>query len=187
MLTIFRAVADSTSLLGLAFACTILSFAINQYLVSPLAAFEDGLNVPDVRVSGYTPDELHAWYDGIGMEGCQVYTRCATWDLYAIIPSYLIFLGAILVQQGRIATKPNEGIAFLPVAVASCDFVETYLQRHGSVVYPERLPTALVRIASAACVTKWVLLISTLMLIVGLWLGNKMLASSELGKSKKKE
>jgi hypothetical protein len=171
LIALFRKVADSQLLLGLNLVAVFAAFGAIQFIALPLNAYQDGSNLPDTRLTGYTPVELNTWYDSIREDGCQVYVKVANWDFCPIMPSYVLLLGAVLSKLIR--QRPQSGLseylAYLPVLTGLCDAVETYLQRLGCVLYPERLSKSSVQIASHACQSKWVLLLGTLALIVVLF------------------
>jgi hypothetical protein len=162
-----RRIADSTFLLRLIFSALILVFGVNSYITAPLGGYENGLNVPDVRIAGYTPAELNLWYDRVGVEGCQVYIQAANWDFLAIMMTYPLFLGSMLIVTTR-STGLSENFAYIPLVTVVFDMVETYFQRKGCVLYPERLPEGVVAAAGYACVFKWIFLTVSLFFILGL-------------------
>ena len=166
-LTVCRNIADSTALLWLFFLFLLPVFGFHSYIAAPLEAYDDGLNLPDARF-GYTPDELNLWYDRIGVEGCRMYKLAADWDMYAIMIIYPLFLGSMLVKSARIAGM-SERMAYLPLVTVACDVVETYFQREGCILYPERLTDGQIILASYANRLKWAGLVLSMTLIVALF------------------
>ena len=129
------------------------------------------INLPDGRVMGYSPADLNLWYDRIGVEGCKVYIQGANWDFVPVMIVYPLFLGAMLTKLARAANKPQK-LSYLPLVAVACDAVETFVQRQGCVVYPERLSDELVTIAGHACQMKWIFLVGSILALVGLHVHN---------------
>jgi hypothetical protein len=175
-LLLFQIIADSPFLLCLNFAAVFASFAVNLFIVSPLKDMEDGWDqtLPDERITGYTSDELNLWYELIGPEGRQIYIRAATWDFCPIMPSYILLLGAVLVRLAR-PSRLSENISYLPILTGTCDIIETYYQRLGCTIYPERLSDRDIFLASTACQMKWILLFVTITLIIVLFVKERLI------------
>lgn len=152
----FRSVADSALLFRLALTLEVISVVGMTVLSQRLAAFDQGLPPPDLLLFGYTADELNAYYETLGEEGCKAYIDFANWDLFPYMFGYSITLGAFLILSSR-QWGHSEAIALLAPLTHTCDLVETYLQKQGCVVYPERLSEDVVRCASYAVRLKWAL------------------------------
>ena len=168
----FRAIANASIRFHLAFLVLFVAvFAIHHTLSLSLHLYPDGLNLPDKRF-GYTPDELNAWYDAIGTEGCPIYVRAATLDFIPIMPTYVAFLGSLLIHLSDWSTKSTVSIhmpeqtVYLPVVTVLFDIVETYIQRRGCVIYPERLTDTQIRLGSFGNMGKWIFLVTSILLIV---------------------
>ncbi|CAB9496990.1 expressed unknown protein [Seminavis robusta] len=172
-LSVCRTIAGSTPLLWCVSAALVAAFAIHSAIAAPLDAYEDGLNLPDARMLGYTPDELNQWYNSIGIEGCKIYIQSAHWDFMPIMVIYPVFLGSMILVLGQEAGL-SENLVYVPLSSAIFDIIETYLQREGCVIFPERLPDQTIRIASLACQTKWLFLITSILTVVGLFLKGKL-------------
>ena len=172
----FRAVANASTKFHLAFLFVFVAvFVFHHTLSLPLEKYPDGLNLPDTRF-GYTPKDLNAWYDAIGTEGCPVYVRAATVDFIPIMPTYAIFLGSLMVyfadKSKHIEQSSSPAIqeipvqlAYLPVITVLFDVVETYIQRQGCVIYPERLTETQIQLGSFGNMGKWIFLVTSLLLI----------------------
>lgn len=172
-LTVCRKIADSTLLLGLMFGALILVFGIHSRIIAPLGEFEDGLNVPDARMFGYTVEELNLWYDRVGVEGCEIYILGADWDFVPIMIVYPFFLGSMLIKFTR-AAGWSESLAYIPLMTVVFDIEETYLQREGCVVFPERLSDEHIVLAGNCCRMKWMGLNASMLLILGLFVKERL-------------
>lgn len=183
-----RAIANSRQLLWCTSAALIFVFAVQRSIAKPLGAFTDGLNIPDARITGYSSDELNLWYDNIGVEGCKTYIICTHWDFLAIMVTYPLFLGSMLISVGTPAGL-SENLAYIPLVNVAFDIVETYIQREGCVKYPERLTGHRIQIASVACQIKWVFLVTTMFAIPVLYLRAKLLLkdTSDINTTEKKD
>lgn len=173
--TICAKVADSTLAFRILIPSFILAFVYHASVVKGLDAYEDGPNLPDARIAGYTPAELNLWYDNIGVEGCKIYIRGANADFFPVMAAYPFFLGTMLIKATRTAGLP-QNIAYLALVTVLLDAVETYIQREGCVVYPERLSDDRIALAANACRIKWVLLLSSMLLIAVLYIRDMMSA-----------
>jgi hypothetical protein len=125
-------------------------------------------NYSRCTILGYTVEELNAFYDALGVEGCQLYIAVATWDLFPSMISYTVCLGAFLTLLARQYPGLPDNISVLAIIVWILDIIETGIQRLGCIVYPDRLPDQYIRLASRAVQWKWILATtSTLLVIVG--------------------
>jgi hypothetical protein len=183
-----RAIANSRQLLWCTSATLLVVFAVQRFIARPLWKFPDGLNIPDARITGYSSDELNLWYDSVGVEGCKTYILCTHWDFFAIMVTYPLFFGSMLIFVGTQAGL-SENLAYIPLLNVAFDVVETYIQREGCVKYPERLTDHRIQMASVACQIKWFFLISTMVAILALYLRAKLLPSdtSDFNTTEKKD
>lgn len=168
LLSIFAAILDEPVLLVLIVLLNGIAWVGMAMLSAPLKHRYPHHPLPDLRVAGYTVDELNIFYAAIGPEGCQLYVAVANWDLFPFTVSYALLLGTALVwtarQNGWSATVEHVA-ARVAAATAMADLVETYVQRRGcsSVTYdhdppPQPLSPTLIRMASACLQIKWILI-----------------------------
>jgi hypothetical protein len=131
-----------------------------------LAPFRDKypyVILPDMRISGYTPTQLNAFYDLLGPQDCDMYVDAANWDMFPFIPSYTIVISAALLQTA-IWNGRDPRAAYMGLVMGLADLMETAIQRQGCVlvlqtsdVVRERLPAWAIEVASAALQVKWIL------------------------------
>lgn len=185
-ISLFRSVAEASPLFQTVFLTVFVAvFVMHHSLSLPLRKFPDGLNLPDKRF-GYTPSELNAWYDAIGTEGCLVYIRATTVDFLPVMPTYCVFLGSLLVFLADKSKSPRQvQLAYLPVVTVFFDIIETYVQRRGCMIYPERLTDAVIQFGSLGNLGKWICLISSILLIV--FLGGYVVLIQSSNDRKKKQ
>jgi len=164
----FRIVADHPRLLlPLSILLFLIALIGTMILLGELKKYPGGTNTPDLRVMGYTVAELNQYYDNLGVEGCRSYVSLANWDFFPVMPSYIVTLGALHVLSARKLKIADRG-AYLLLLVFLFDIVETFLQRRGAVLYPDRLSTVQILLASACCSLKSLsLFLSILQLLVG--------------------
>jgi len=168
----FRAIANASAKFQFLFLVFFVGVFVFHHMMSrPLQEYPDGMNLPDARF-GYTPAELNAWYDSIGTEGCSVYIQLASLDFILIMPTYIIFLGSLLVYLSDkcksisiVAPILVEHFAYIPVITVLFDVMETYIQRRGCVLYPEKLKDSQLQLGSRANMFKWIFLAVTMLLI----------------------
>jgi hypothetical protein len=153
-LVTLRSVADSMFLFGLSLLTEFLSCAVMFKFLQDCKTYGDG-TTPDSEF-GFSRQELQDWYDGMGQEGCESYTRAAKWDLFPFMISYMVLVGSALVYAARRA-RWNDAIAYIVGLTLLSDLVETGIFIRGCQVYPDPLePSVLFVVASIANQTKWV-------------------------------
>ena len=118
--------------------------------------------VPDMRCLGYTHEQLYSeFYDRIGSHGCSIYSTLALWDIFILIPAYVLLLGTLYVHVTRytydkIATTTSMSIwnnqntfyqydrgywnadrrvTYLLLPIAMFDWIETFIQRRGCTLF----------------------------------------------------
>ena len=188
-LTVFRYIADSHMLLFLVLLLNCIALTGMHLISAQLVSGNDDdgrmmppngsiLDLPDLRFTGYTADELHDFYKNLGVEGRQIYIQIENWDIFPYMLSYTLCLGTFLVIMARRIKKcgiiiSSERFCYLSTLIWVCDMVETLIQRHGCIIYSDTnnnvlLPPKTVALASACVCLKWFLLgISVFLLITG--------------------
>jgi hypothetical protein len=121
--------------------------------------------IPDARYWGYTVEELNAFYDALGFEGCQLYIAVETWDLVPSMISYTVCLGTFLTLLAQ-RYHVSDHLSLLASMVWILDIIETVIQRHGCRIYPDRLPEPYIRLASKAVQWKWKLASTSMLLVI---------------------
>jgi len=179
MMAPIRIVADEPLLLNylsfLLFA--IAHIGMMNVLMVPLTQYTNAFYTPDIWLWDYSVDTLNAYYDTLGVEGCQYYVQVANWDLFPYMPAYVFLVGPWQVAVARKLGKTNSsgGDAYhlwlrpwVLWIVWTLDFVETLIQRQGCIIYPDRLRDSTIVLASLCQGCKGTLLIlSVAQLLVG--------------------
>lgn len=146
-----------TSIAALATIASVFAFLVFPRLTLEMNQDEAG-PPPDLRY-GYTSEELNAWYDAIGEDGCRNYKRLALLDLFPYMECYTLLFGGLIAKAARLAGQ-NPELALLMPVIMLCDVVETVIPAYGCFLYPsERLPTLLIHVSAAANRLKWTLFV----------------------------
>ena len=190
-----QAVADSTVLLSLAVGLEVVCLYTMNGLVDRLTTKypDPQATPPDLRF-GYTSQELNAFYDTIGVEGCQTYYKyMVLFDLFPYMSTYSVLLGALLyqqIQESNHLIAPKYALIF-PFAMC-CDVLETIIPAVGCELYASsvikarekgqpltdativRLPEYAVLVSAGANQFKWILFAVGLLLLSCLFLYNTL-------------
>lgn len=178
LLTPFRMIAEQPILLKLSLALYVIAQIGMNVLMEPLKKYPGGYYTPDIHFPGYTVEQLNAYYDNLGVEGCAVYIQVANWDLFPYMLGYVFPLGALHCLVARRLRQKKSGKhdnnddskAYLALVIWLMDVVETVLQRRGCVIYPDRLSSWQIRLAGTCQRLKWTLgALSVGQLLVGVW------------------
>ena len=58
--------------------------------------------LPDARYLGYTHEQLYQeFYHRVGRDGCSIYSTLALWDIFVMVPAYILLLGTLYVRVTR--------------------------------------------------------------------------------------
>ena len=58
--------------------------------------------LPDARYLGYTHEQLYQeFYHRVGRDGCLIYSTLALWDIFVMVPAYILLLGTLYVRVAR--------------------------------------------------------------------------------------
>jgi hypothetical protein len=158
-----RAVLDDSYLVILAALFLGIAATGLQLVLAPFRDKYPYVILPDMRISGYTPTQLNAFYDMLGPEDCDMYVDTCNWDMFPFIPSYAIVISAGLLQTA-IWNGRDPRAAYMGLVMGLADLIETAIQRQGCVlvvqtsnVVRERLPEWAIEVSSAALQVKWIL------------------------------
>jgi hypothetical protein len=158
-----RAVIDDSWLVILSALFFGIAASGLQLVLAPFRDKYPYVILPDMRISGYTPTQLNAFYDMLGPEDCDMYVDTCNWDMFTFIPSYAIAISAALLQTA-IWNGRDPRAAYMGLVMGLADLIETAIQRQGCVlvlrtsdVVRERLPEWAIEVASAALQVKWIL------------------------------
>jgi hypothetical protein len=110
--------------------------------------------LPDICWRGYTLLELAAWFTSIGRQGRLIYFLINVLDFGVVIPSYVVALESVIAL-----TECPVPFYYLPLLVAACDAVETFIFVAANVMFPRLfIKVGIIRTASRATQTKYALL-----------------------------
>jgi hypothetical protein len=142
------------------FTAFMLSSAVFTWRMQQIPVhIVDGALAPDAAITGYSPQQALNWYDAIGDQGRSVYFQMFLIDLFVVMPSYVLMLGAQLVATGCPGV-----LCYFVVAIACFDLIESLTT--GCAVIGEWRPSEVhLLVASAATQFKFVGIGLTLFLV----------------------
>ena len=121
--------------------------------------------VPDMMMYGYSENKLNSLYEAWGNTGRDAYVRMANTDLFPVVESYTVVLGACLVVAGRRFRWKDDKVAYLALVTMALDVFETLVHRRGSLMYPEKLSGLTIALGSLATQAKWLFFTGSMMLV----------------------
>lgn len=160
LLSLYRFFAHHPHFLMAAVVIYVFSFRQISKDVEPCNS-----TIPDFMF-GYSDQQLNSLYEQWGRDGRQAYVKGANTDLFPCIEAYTILLGAFLVVASDRLRWKNDRIAYAAVAVMLLDLGETWIQRHGSQVYPEKMSPNMIFLGSLCNQAKWALSVGCLVVVV---------------------
>lgn len=127
-------------------------------------------DIPDAWLwFGYNSadDKLYDYLDRLGPQGRRAYMDINTLDFITYMPSYTLLLWVLLFRQCR-----NAGISastsWISLVVVMCDIIESVLFGYATRLFPNRLDSSLLMIASMANQGKWISLLLGMFTLVAL-------------------
>jgi hypothetical protein len=130
------------------------------------------LPCPDVWFS-IPPNKLYTYLGEIGPEGRLAYLKINAWDFFPYMPSYTILLSALLFRQ-CINAGWNTKISLLVPLIMMMDIVESTLLGYATQQFPSQLDPFLISLASFANQIKWMICAGVLMILMVLFVRNKL-------------
>lgn len=127
-----------------------------------MIAMTNGAPIPDLRVTGYSADDIRALLTGAEPGFAEAYGRISrTWDvavpiLFALTFGYGIWLGG----------GAWRWFALVPVVMGLSDLTENALVTNSLLAGPDALDPGTIARASAATMTKWALLPVSILLLL---------------------
>lgn len=99
-------------------------------------------SIPDMRVLGYSAEELEQLFQAWGPQGRDEYIFVAVADVVLLIPIYTVFFGGILLKAishfspTSSSWQSRKSAAYMVLGIAGADVVETLSQIYSCSVYP---------------------------------------------------
>lgn len=171
VLPIYRAVAESsTLLLAVAMMQIVSVVVINQKTSSLMDTF--GGNEPPDMWFGIQIKRLYDYLAGIGVQGRFAYLDTAQWDLMLVIPTYSVLLGSLLHKECKKAgISPKLSLIVLLATIG--DILETVGCGYATKNFlTTPLTRKQMRIVSNGNKAKWVSLGAGISMLVFLFLKN---------------
>lgn len=101
------------------------------------------------------PFDLNQLYDIWNAETHRAYATGSLVDFCLIMPSYTLITGILLIRAAK-RLNMTDRVAYLALFTVVADIGETYISRHGSLIYPkERVSEFSVRLASLCSQAKY--------------------------------
>ena len=95
----------------------------------------------------------------------KAYVRASIIDFCLIMPGFTLLLGSMLIIAAR-RLNISENVAHLMTVAYMSDVAETSISVYGSMIYPSRLPLLVVRFASIAGQSTWIMCYVAVLIIV---------------------
>jgi hypothetical protein len=115
-------------------------------------------NMPDTNF-GYTFADIQGAFDTLGSDGLQMWLQVHLLDLiFPLTYAFSMTFGILMELRDAIPEKKNlRFLALLPILAAIADYIENTLIATQATSYPI-LSEAVISVASAVTITKWLLL-----------------------------
>lgn len=152
-LPLFKAVAESNTRLAGAAIFEIFCSGVMFWILIPFEKKYGGGHPPDLWF-GISDNKLYDYLNEIGPDGRKGYAKLNAWDLFPYMWGYTILFGSLLYRQCQ-KSKISTNLSLIYILAVLSDCLESFICRHATKTFPERIHPDLLTLASLGNQMKW--------------------------------